>query len=105
MRRNLPLKYERKTFSYQMHVVKTPKHKIYRVSKDVYTHDNKFVCHLEDEQYDIVFIVMKWPSEHYKKKVDILIEGHPQSFDNFSRSRDNRVIDNQLDNAIEKVKI
>ena len=105
MRRNIPLKYERKTFSAQTHIIKTPKYKIYRVPKDVYTHDNKFVCHLEDEQFDIIFVVLKWPSEYYKKKVDAMIDGHPQSFEEFANKRNGKFIDSQLDDTIKKLKI
>lgn len=71
---SFPTKYNRKTFNQKMHVLHTPKYKIYLVSQDVYTYDNKYVCHLDSDELAIARSLMKYPTEFYKKRVDNYID-------------------------------
>lgn len=73
-RKTIFYKYERKTFASKVHVIYTPKYKIYRVSQDVYSYTNEFIKHLDDILYSQILNAIKWPTPFYKKKADQLIE-------------------------------
>jgi len=68
--RTIPLKYERKTFSSHAHIIHTKLYKIYRIPMDVYTYDNKYVGHLEEDQFVMMMSIRKYPQRRYNEKAD-----------------------------------
>ena len=61
-------------------VIRTEKYNIYKLSKDVYDKKFKFVLWLTDSQFEYALCVYKYPNAYYKKKLDDLLDGHPESF-------------------------
>lgn len=80
-------------------IIVTEKYKIYKLSKDVWTKDlRRFVCHLDESQMEMVRKTLKYPTIYYKRKLDILIEGHPASFEKVPESIIAKQIDEVIDN-------
>lgn len=73
-RGGVPQRETHRTFNAQKDVVFMVKYKLYILSMDVWTRDNKFVTHIEPEQYAEMMALQKHQSEHYKKKMDKYIE-------------------------------